>query len=113
MSEYLYIENYSKKGKIGISLSAFDYLVSSALNNIPGINESKKQLKKNQKIKLNRPIQTSISRGILHIAVYIDAEKGSDLQKVTKRIHEEIETKILTVTEQVPFDVQVKVVSLF
>ena len=37
MADYIYIDNYAKKGKIGISLNIFDSLVTNALSNVEGI----------------------------------------------------------------------------
>ena len=112
MADYVYIENYSKKGKIAISNSVFDALVSNALNNVAGISKSSSHLKKNQKIRLNRPVQTTIRRGIVHVWVAVDVAKGTNLQDVTRNIQDEITNAFLVATEQVPFDVQVKVISI-
>lgn len=113
MANYLFIENYTKKGKLGISLDTFNALVEGALERVPDIAQSKDKLKRNQRVYFNKPVQTNIIRGILHIAIYIDAKKGTDLVKIDKAIREEIENTLLVSTEQVPFDIQVKVVSLF
>ena len=48
MAEYVYLDNYSKKGKLGISYHVFDQLVTSSLMNVKGIAKSQKHLKKNQ-----------------------------------------------------------------
>ena len=112
MADYIYIDNYSKKGKIAISQSIFDSLVMNALGNVSGISLSSAHMKKNQKIRLNRPVQTTISRGIVHVWVAVDVAKGINLQDVTKNIQDEITNTFLIATEQVPFDVQVKVISI-
>ena len=112
MADYIYIENYSKKGKIAISQSVFDSLVMNALNNVSGISLSSAHMKKNQKIRLNRPVQTTIRHGIVHVCVAVDVVKGTNLQDVTKDIQDEITNTFLIATEQVPFDVQVKVISI-
>lgn len=112
MADYVYIENYSKKGKIAISLNVFDALVTNALSNVSGISMSSAHMKKNQKIRLNRPVQTTIRRGIVHVWVAVDVAKGTNLQDVTRDIQDEITNAFLMATEQVPFDVQVKVISI-
>ena len=112
MADYIYIDNYSKKGKIGISLNVFDQLVTNALTNVKGISLSNAHMKRNQKIRLNRPVQTTIIRGIVHVWVAVDVAKGTNLQEVTKAIQDEIANVFLISTEQVPFDVQVKVISI-
>jgi uncharacterized alkaline shock family protein YloU len=69
-------------------------------------------MKRNQKIRLNRPVQTTIRRGIVHVWVAVDVAKGTNLQEVTHNIQDEITNAFLMATEQVPFDVQVKVISI-
>ena len=112
MADYIYIDNYAKKGKIGISLSLFDTLVSNALANVPDISLSSAHMKKNQKFRLNRPVQTTIKHGIVHVWVAVDVIKGTNLQTVTQNIQNEITNSFLIATEQIPFDVQVKVISI-
>ena len=112
MADYIYIDNYSKKGKIGISLNVFDAIVTNALANVSGISLSNAHMKRNQKIRLNRPVQTTIRHGIVHVWVAIDVIKGTNLQDVTHNIQDEITNAFLIATEQVPFDVQVKVISI-
>ena len=114
MANYLFIENYSNKGKIGISLNAFDSLVALSLQKVKGIDHSMNETKKKKKkIKLHKPISTSISKGILHIALFIDLAKEENIQNVCKTINEEVSNTLLESTEQIPFDVQVKVMSLY
>ena len=112
MADYIYIDNYSKKGKIGISLNVFDALVTTALGNVKGIALSNAHMKKNQQIRLNRPVQTTIRHGIVHVWVAVDVAKGTNLQDATRDIQDEITNAFLIATEQVPFDVQVKVISI-
>ncbi len=112
MADYIYIDNYAKKGKIAIAQSVFDSLAATALSNVPGISLSSAHMKKDQKIRLNRPVQTSIRHGIVHVWVAVDVVKGTNLQVVTRDIQEEIANVFLMATEQVPFDVQVKVISI-
>ena len=112
MADYVYIDNYSNKGKIAISLNVFDALVTNALNNVSGISMSSAHMKRNQKIRLNRPVQTTIRHGIVHVWVAVDVTKGTNLQDVTRNIQEEITNAFLMTTEQVPFDVAVKVISI-
>ncbi len=111
MAEFVFIQNSSTHGKIAISQRIFDQIVTNALSNVKDVSISGKQLKKNQKIRLNRPVQTSIKRGIVHVWVSIDVKKGSNLQLITSKINSEISTALAVATEQIPFDVQVKVES--
>lgn len=112
MAEYIYIDDFAKKGKIGIFSRVFDRVVTNTIENIPGVSVSSQMMKRNQKFRLNRPVQTYIVRGIAHIYVTIDIKKSDDIHKITKVIQEEVSSSLLQVTEQIPFDVQVKVASI-
>lgn len=112
MAEYLSIDNLTTKGKLSISVNVFDTLVKQTLAEIDGISSSKKMLKKNQYFKLNRPIQTTIHKGIVHVSVYVDILKGKNIQTVQSMIINQINNTFEVLTEQVPFDVQVKVESI-
>jgi len=112
MADYVYIDNYSTKGKIAISPAVFNSLVESALENVPGISRSKKKSKKNYDFVLSIPVKTKIHHGIVHVSVYVDVIKNANLQEITRRIQDEINNILLLTTEQVPFDVQVKVMNL-
>ena len=112
MAEYVYLDNYSKKGKLGISYHVFDQLVTSSLMNVKGIAKSQKHLKKNQKFRLNRPVQTHIRHDIVHVSVFVDVTSDTSIQAVVSSIQEEVYNSLLMITEQVPVNVQVKVESI-
>ncbi len=107
MAEYVYINNYSSKGKLGISRNVYDTLVNEALERL-GISSSSKQLSKNQKYRLNRPVYTTIKKGIIHVWLAIDVKKDANIQEISKEIEDEIASIFMTYTDQVPFDVNVK-----
>lgn len=112
MARYVYIENYNSKGKIAISRAVFDSLVSLSLSKVDGIAMSSSRMKKDQRVRLNRPVITTITHGIVHVWVAIDVKKDADLRATIKDIEEEIEHTLLIATETIPFDIQVKVESL-
>lgn len=109
MSEYVFIDDMSHRGKLAISYHVFDSLVSDALSHVKGISKSAKLLNKNQKFRLNRPVVTTIRRGIVHVSVVVDVAKGTDIQKTIASIQEEVNNTLLASVETIPFDVQVKV----
>lgn len=110
MADYIYLDDFTNTGKIAISASAFNDLVSMALTRVPGVAKTKKS--KKALIFLNSPIKTSIRHGIAHIKVAIDIIKGTNIQAVSRQITDEIENTLMVLTEQVPFDVQIKVESI-
>lgn len=112
MAEYVYLDNYAKNGKLGISYHVFDQLVTSSLLKVKGITKSQKQIKKSQFIRLNRPVQTYIRKDIVHVWIYIDVMKGKDIQEVVEAIQREVYNSLLIATEQIPINIQVKVESI-
>ena len=73
---------------------------------------SQKLIKRNQFIILNRPVQTYIVRGIVHVWIYIDVTKGSNIQDVVSSIQKEVYNSLLLITEQIPVNIQVKIESI-
>ncbi|MBR0295349.1 MAG: hypothetical protein IJQ67_05560 [Bacilli bacterium] len=109
MAGYVYFDVNGKTGRRGISSHVFDQLVTIALTNLKDVSVSSRQMKRNQKIRLNRPVQTTIRHGIVHIWVNVDIKKNMNIQDTCQLIQEEIANTLMTSAEQVPFDVQVKV----
>ena len=112
MAEYIYIDDFAKKGKIGIFSRVFDRIVTNTIENLPGVSLSSELKKRNQKFRLNRPVRTYILRGNAHIYITIDIKKPSDIHTLTRFIQDEVSSNLLEVTDQVPFDIQVKVQSI-
>ena len=109
MAGYVYFDVTGKTGKRAISSHVFDQLVTIALTNLKDVSMSSKQMKRNQKIFVNRPVQTTIKHGIAHIKVSVDIKKTMQVQEACQTIQEEIVRVLMMSAEQVPFDVQVKV----
>ena len=109
MASFVKIDNLSKSGSMSISTRVFDQLVTLALMRDKDIAMSAKQLKKNQKIRINHPVQTKITHGIVHVWLAINVKKGVSLQEATNHVVEEVNRVLLMHTETIPFDVQVKV----
>ena len=109
MAGYIYFDITGKTGKRAISAHVFDQVVTNALSNLTDVSMSAKQMKRNQKIRLNRPVQTTIRHGIVHVFVIVDIKKNMPVQETCSLIQEEIIRSLMVSAEQVPFDVQVKV----
>ena len=109
MAGYVYFDVTGRTGKRGFSTHVFDQLVTIALTNLKDVSVSSKQMKRNQKIRLNRPVQTTIRHGIVHIWVTVDIKKNMQVQEACSLIQQEIIRVLMESAEQVPFDVQVKV----
>ena len=112
MANFIYIDNYTKTGKMAISLRVFEEIITKALASIPDVSLSTNSMKKKQIIKLHKPVQTTIKKGIVHTSVYVDIKKTITPHHACEIIQHEITRSFLAVTDQVPFDVQVKVESI-
>ncbi|MCD8203683.1 MAG: hypothetical protein LUB56_00965 [Coprobacillus sp.] len=108
MAEYIYLNDYSTKGKVAISAKVYDQLVDEALSNL-GITTS---LHHNSVARLTKPVYTTIKKGIIHVWLEVDITKGTNIQEVSKRIEDEIARLFNAYTDQVPFDVNVKTNSI-
>lgn len=109
MADYVFIDNLTNKGKIGISYLAFENLVSDAILNVPGIAKSSRQLKKDQRFRLNRPIKITIRNGVVHVWLAIEINSNVDKDEVKQLLEKEIHLALNEATEQVPFDVEIKI----
>ena len=109
MAGYVYFDVTGRTGKRAFSSHVFDQLVTLALTNLKDVSISSKQMKRNQNIRLNRPVQTTIRHGIVHIWVTVDIKKNMQVQEACSLIQQEVIHVLMERTEQVPFDVQVKV----
>ncbi|NLV28765.1 MAG: hypothetical protein GXY57_01190 [Erysipelotrichaceae bacterium] len=116
MADYIYIDDYLKRGKLAISYRTFNRLAAEAIERLPGINVTSKKTKGLPALaslfRLNTPIKTTIRKGIVHISVSVDVVKGSNIQNVSRLIQDEINNIFMISSEQIPFDVQVRVVSI-
>ena len=108
MADYVFIDNLTNKGKIGISYLAFENLVNDAILNVPGIAKSSRQLKKDQRFRLNRPIKITIRNGVVHVWLAIEINSNVDKDEVKQLLEKEIHLALNEATEQVPFDVEIK-----
>lgn len=108
MAEYVFIDNLTKKGKIGISFVALESLVSDVISEMPGITKSSRY-SKNNFFKLFRPVKVDIKNGVVYVKVAIEVDEKVDEKTVIKNLEEEIHTALYTATEQVPHEIDIKV----
>lgn len=109
MAEYIYIQNYTKKGKLAISTSVFDQIITLVIEKIKGV-----KIKKNQDFLflLHRPIHCEIKEGKVNADIDVIVSQESNVNSVCLKIQEEIAYAISSMTECIPFLVNVKVVGI-
>ncbi|MCD8204914.1 MAG: hypothetical protein LUC16_03725 [Coprobacillus sp.] len=108
MAEYVYINEYSSRGKLAISARVYDGLVDKALKSL----DITTTLKKNKEARLTKPVYTTIKNGIIHVWLCVDVTRGTNIQELSKKIEDEIAGQFKAYTDQVPFDVNVKTNSI-
>lgn len=109
MAEYVYIQNYARRGNLAISSSVFDQIISIAIEKIKGakIGKTDKFL-----FSLHRPIHCEIKNGRVNADVNVVISSDSNVNDVCVRIQEEVADAITSMTEFIPFCVNVKVVGI-
>lgn len=111
MAEYVYIQDYSKRGKLGISRKCFEDIIAITTNKINGVETAKSQ---NNKLNFyfKKPISCEIVNNKVQINVQVKVKQGSNIEKICTDIQEKIAEEITTIVELVPFSIKVKVVSI-
>lgn len=110
MQEYVYIQNYAKRGTLAISESVFDEIVSIAVSKINGV-----KVKKNQNnfiFSLHKPIVCEIKNGQLNVDLQVIISSQVSVNEVCMALQEEIAYAISSMTEFIPFSVNVKVMGI-
>ena len=110
MAEYVYIQNYAKRGTLAIANNVFDEIVSIAMEKIKGV-----KLKKSPEkflFLLHRPIQCKIENNRLNCDVEVIISSEANVNQVCLAIQEEVAYAISSMTEFIPFSVNVKVMGI-
>lgn len=109
MSQYVYIDNYTRLGSMGIANHVFYQIAETATNKVQGAD-----IIKNTGLVLlfPKPIQIRISKGLVDVTVAVKISKEANVNQVCLQIQEEIATSITSMTEFIPFKVNVKVTNI-
>ncbi|HKM10881.1 MAG: Asp23/Gls24 family envelope stress response protein [Bacilli bacterium] len=106
MAEYVYIQNYTRNGQMGISHVVFDQIAAIATNSVLGatVARSKKGL-----FLLHKPIACQIRNGLVDVKISVIIEKSANVQEVCLKIQEEVASALTMMTELIPFKIIVEV----
>ena len=109
VGDYVYIQNYAKRGTLAISSSVFDEIVSIAIENIKGV-----KIKKQEKILffLPKPVKCVIKNGRVFCDIEVIISKDFIVNDVCVKIQEEVADAITCMTEFVPFQINIKVLGI-
>ena len=114
MADYVFIQNYSKNGKMGISHIVFDEIATIASDKVEGVAVStgKKNSKKQRAFFLHHPVTCDIKNGIVDVNVAVVINSMANVNQVCLKIQEEVANAITSMTELVPFNINVKVTGI-
>ncbi|MGI6714334.1 MAG: hypothetical protein ACOX3K_04770 [Bacilli bacterium] len=109
MAEYVYIQNYTRNGQMGISHVVFDQIAYIAAEGVIGatVARSKKRL-----FTLHKPIACEIRNGLVDVKISVVIEKDANQETVKEKIIEEVSNALSMMTELIPFKVIVEVVGV-
>ena len=111
MAEYVYIQDYSKRGKLGISKKCIEEIISISTNKILGVETANSQNKKFA-FSFYKPISCEIVNGKVQINVQVKIKQGHNIETICTNIQEQIAEDITSMSELVPFSIKIKVGSI-
>ena len=109
MAEYVYIQNYTRNGAMGISHVVFDQIAASATNQVNGATVKENP---NDFFRLHKPITCSIRNGLVDVKIQVNISAGVNVNEVCLRIQEEVASALRMMTELVPFKIIVEVANI-
>jgi uncharacterized alkaline shock family protein YloU len=109
MAQYVYIDNYSNLGSMGISNHVFYQIAQTATNNVKGATISANKL---LMFFLQKPLSIRISKGLVTVKLEVSLSKEANINDVCLKIQEEVATALSSMTELVPFKINVKVAEI-
>ena len=111
MADYIRINNYSNKGKMGISRKALCTITEHAVNAIPGatVNSAKKKKSKST-FSVTGPVKIAMRKtGVTEISIDVVIAHGVKVMDICQSIQEEVTKAIQMTCETVPVQVSVNV----
>lgn len=111
MSDYAYIQNYSKKGTLGISRKVFEQIAYEATERVAGVKLDAKRQK--SPFVLFRPIVIIIHKnGSVDIKIEVSIKKGNDVKVVCENIQKEVKYSLEQIVEQAKVNIVTKVTKI-
>ena len=112
MASYVYIQNYSRLGSIGLSNYTFRQIAENATRNIEGV-LLKDEAQEGATWELSKPIDVIIRDNTrVDITVSINLIGKLNVHQTCVKIQESVAEKLLLMAELIPFKINVKVVSI-
>lgn len=109
MADYVYINNFTRNGAMGISYVVFYQIAETATNVVTGASVSKA---KGSLFNLHRPISCQIRNGLVNVDIAVSISKQTNINEVCLKIQEEVASALSSMTELVPFNINIKVANV-
>lgn len=110
MADYVFIENYTGLGNIGISRNVLITIAAKATNRVKGASVSDA---KSRVFNLYHPIQCVIHRdGTADLKIAVSLKKGINVNQVCLNIQKEVADAIEEMVEAVKVNIIIKVASI-
>jgi uncharacterized alkaline shock family protein YloU len=106
MAEYVYIQNYTRNGNMGISHFVFDQIAGIATNQVQGAILLDPV---SATFKLHKPISCSIRNGLVNVKIHVILVKGAPVDEVCLAIQDNVSNALAMMTEMIPFKIDVVV----
>jgi uncharacterized alkaline shock family protein YloU len=88
----------------------FYQIAETATNKVKGASVSHQS--KSLIFLLQKPIQVEISKGLVNVKVSVNISKTANINQICLAIQEEVATALSTMTELVPFKIDIKVANI-
>ena len=110
MAEYVFIQNYTKRGKLGISRVCFEQIVQTIVNRMQGV----KVLPNSNKyvFMFHKPVKCEILNDKVLINIQVKISVGQNVNEICTKIQQEIADELTTMCEMVPFSIKIKVANI-
>ena len=113
MAEFVFIQDYSKAGKLGISRKVFEKICSVVTNRISGVStKEKKNNNNNALFKFDKPVHCDIINNKVIIQIQVIVRHGVNVDEICTLIQQEVADALTTMVETVPFSIKIKVVGI-
>lgn len=112
MAEFVYIQDYSKAGKLGINRKCFEKICSVVTNKISGVSTKEEKKNQNPLFTFDKPVHCDIINNKVIIQIQVIVRQGVNVDEVCTLIQQEVADTLTTMVETVPFSIKIKVVGI-
>lgn len=110
-SGYAPINNFQRRGELGISHTVFESVASRAVSGVPGAKVGPRS--RRWMFFVTNPIRATVrNNGQVDIAMDVIAKSGTDVQATCLKIQQDVTAAIALMCETIPVQVSVRVVGV-